>query len=66
MWLANIIDAFRRPGGWRGPAVAAVFTLLAGMPGFLALPPLDRDEARFAQATAQMLEQADYGTSDLQ
>ena len=32
MWLANIIDAFRRPGGWRGPAVAAVFTLLAGLP----------------------------------
>jgi 4-amino-4-deoxy-L-arabinose transferase-like glycosyltransferase len=60
MWLANIIDAFRRPGGWRGPAVAAVFTLLAGLPGFLAMPPLDRDEARFAQATAQMLEQDDY------
>jgi hypothetical protein len=38
MWLANIIDAFRRPGGWRGPAVAAVFTLLAGLPGFLAMP----------------------------
>ncbi|MFM8375290.1 MAG: ArnT family glycosyltransferase, partial [Phenylobacterium sp.] len=60
MWLADIIDAFRRPGGWRGPAAAALFALLAGLPGLLALPPLDRDEARFAQATAQMLEQDDY------
>lgn len=60
MWLADIIDAFRRPGGWRGPAAAAVFAFLAGLPGLLALPPLDRDEARFAQATAQMLEQDDY------
>lgn len=60
MWLANIIDAFRRPGAWRGPAVAALFAFLAGLPGFLALPPLDRDESRFAQATAQMLEQDDF------
>lgn len=60
MWLADIIDAFRRPGGWRGPAAAAAFAFLAGLPGLLALPPLDRDEARFAQATAQMLEQDDY------
>ncbi len=60
MWLADIIDAFRRPGGWRGPAAAALFAFLAGLPGLLALPPLDRDEARFAQATAQMLEQDDY------
>ena len=60
MWRADIINAFRRPGGWRGPAVAAIFAFLAGLPGLLALPPLDRDEARFAQATAQMLEQDDY------
>ena len=60
MWLADIIDAFRRPGGWRGPAAAALFACLAGLPGLLALPPLDRDEARFAQATSQMLEQDDY------
>ena len=60
MWLANTFDIFRRPGGWRGPALAALFAFLAGLPGLLALPPLDRDEARFAQATAQMLEQGDY------
>jgi 4-amino-4-deoxy-L-arabinose transferase-like glycosyltransferase len=47
-------------GGWRGPALAAFIAFLAGMPGLLAMPPLDRDEARFAQATAQMLESDDY------
>src|SRR5689334_5749675 len=28
--------------------------------GFTALPPLDRDESRFAQASKQMLESGDY------
>lgn len=47
-------------GGWRGPALAAFIAFLAGLPGLIAMPPLDRDEARFAQATAQMLESDDY------
>lgn len=34
--------------------------LLAFLPGFFTLPPVDRDEARFAQATKQMLESGDY------
>jgi 4-amino-4-deoxy-L-arabinose transferase-like glycosyltransferase len=46
--------------GWRGPVLAALFALLAGLPGALAIPPLDRDESRFAQATAQMLETRDF------
>src|ERR1700741_4241079 len=46
--------------GWRGPAVAAFIAFLAGLPGMLAVPPLDRDESRFAQATAQMLETHDF------
>lgn len=46
--------------GWRGPALAALLTLIAGLPGLLLLPPLDRDEARFAQATSQMLESGDF------
>src|SRR4051794_16148581 len=46
--------------GWRGPAVAAFVAFLAGLPGMLAVPPLDRDESRFAQATAQMLETRDF------
>ncbi|WP_395670769.1 ArnT family glycosyltransferase [Phenylobacterium sp.] len=46
--------------GWRGPAIAALVAFLAGLPGLLAVPPLDRDESRFAQATAQMLETGDF------
>src|SRR5690606_21998799 len=46
--------------GWRGPLLAALVALLAGLPGLLLLPPLDRDEARFAQVTAQMLETGDF------
>ena len=46
--------------GWRGPALAALLTLIAGLPGLLLLPPLDRDESRFAQATSQMLESGDF------
>ncbi len=46
--------------GWRGPAVAAFIAFLAGLPGLVAMPPLDRDESRFAEATAQMLESGDY------
>src|SRR5690606_3423775 len=46
--------------GWRGPLLAALVALLAGLPGVMLLPPLDRDEARFAQVTAQMLETGDY------
>ena len=30
------------------------------MPGFFTIPPLDRDESRFAQATKQMLETKDF------
>jgi 4-amino-4-deoxy-L-arabinose transferase-like glycosyltransferase len=50
----------RWSGGWRGPALAAFVAFVAGLPGLMAMPVLDRDEARFAQATAQMLERDDY------
>jgi 4-amino-4-deoxy-L-arabinose transferase-like glycosyltransferase len=52
--------------GWRGPAFAALVALIAGLPGLIALPPLDRDEARFAEATAQMLESGDFVTIHFQ
>lgn len=47
--------------GWRrfGPALAAAAVLAGAFPGVLALPPVDRDEARFAQSSAQMLETGD-------
>ncbi len=41
----------------RGFLVA--FCLVLWLPGFFSLPPGDRDEARFAQATKQMLESGD-------
>ena len=46
--------------GWRGPVLAAAIAFLAGAPGLIALPPLDRDESRFAEASAQMLETGDF------
>lgn len=50
----------RHLAGWRGPLLAALLTLVAGLPSLLLLPPLDRDESRYAQATSQMLESGDY------
>src|SRR5512139_3970038 len=44
----------------RAVAVLVVFALLAFLPGFFQIPPVDRDEARFAQATKQMLERGEY------
>jgi 4-amino-4-deoxy-L-arabinose transferase-like glycosyltransferase len=58
MTLERLIAHWSR--GWRGPAAAAFVAFMAGLPGLLAVPPLDRDESRFAQATAQMLESGDY------
>ena len=45
--------------GWRGPLLAALLAMIAGLPGLLLLPPLDRDESRYAQATSQMRESGD-------
>src|SRR5260370_28213659 len=43
---------------------AMVFLTLCGMlfflPGFFTIPAIDRDEARFAQATKQMVESGDF------
>jgi 4-amino-4-deoxy-L-arabinose transferase-like glycosyltransferase len=44
----------------RAPAVLVVVSLLAFLPGFFQIPPVDRDEAYFAQATKQMIETHDY------
>ena len=44
----------------RAIALLVAFSLLAFLPGFFQIPPVDRDEARFAQATKQMLETSDY------
>ena len=43
---------------------AIAFLILCGLlmflPGFFTIPPVDRDEARFAQATKQMVEAEDF------
>lgn len=44
----------------RAVSLLIVFALLAFLPGFFQIPPVDRDEARFAQATKQMVESGDY------
>jgi 4-amino-4-deoxy-L-arabinose transferase-like glycosyltransferase len=46
--------------GWRPYALLTVLCLLLYLPGIASIPPLDRDEARFAQATRQMLETGDF------
>jgi 4-amino-4-deoxy-L-arabinose transferase-like glycosyltransferase len=57
--LAGLIDrAAERPG--LAPVILIILALLAFAPGFATMPPMDRDESRFAQATKQMLESRDF------
>jgi 4-amino-4-deoxy-L-arabinose transferase-like glycosyltransferase len=44
----------------RAFAVLLLVSLLAFLPGLFHIPPIDRDEARFAQTTKQMLETGDF------
>jgi 4-amino-4-deoxy-L-arabinose transferase-like glycosyltransferase len=44
----------------RGVAFLVLCCLLLFLPGFFNIPPIDRDEARFAQATKQMVESGDF------
>ncbi len=46
--------------GRRPWLILPVLCLLLWLPGFFNLPPTDRDESRFAQATKQMLETGDF------
>jgi 4-amino-4-deoxy-L-arabinose transferase-like glycosyltransferase len=52
------------PGSFPRAAAARLLLLLGALalflPGFFSLPPTDRDESRFAQASRQMLEDGDY------
>jgi 4-amino-4-deoxy-L-arabinose transferase-like glycosyltransferase len=48
--------------GWRPYAALSVLCALLFLPGLNNLPPTDRDEARFMQATKQMLETKDVVT----
>jgi 4-amino-4-deoxy-L-arabinose transferase-like glycosyltransferase len=46
--------------GWHPYALLAALCLVLYVPGIASIPPLDRDEARFAQATRQMLQTGDF------
>lgn len=46
--------------GWRGAIIVALIALVSSLFGAARLPVMDRDEARFAQATRQMVETGDY------
>ena len=43
-----------------GCPIVAIFAAFVALAGVWTLPPLDRDEARFAQATVQMMESGDF------
>src|ERR1700753_2018133 len=57
--LVRIIDAvtLSQP---RAVAFLLLCALVLFLPGFFTIPPIDRDEARFAQATKQMVETSDF------
>src|SRR5271163_2809019 len=58
-WTAGVVG-FATGTHARAIAMLVVVSLLAFLPGFFQIPPVDRDEARFAQATKQMIETGDY------
>src|SRR5436190_4898130 len=57
--LAGVID-FVSGSHVRAVAFLLLCAALLFLPGFFTIPPIDRDEARFAQATRQMVESGDY------
>ena len=57
--LAGIVDR-AVTSHRRATALLIVFSLLAFLPGFFQVPPVDRDEARFAQSSKQMIESGQY------
>ncbi|MDX2484414.1 MAG: glycosyltransferase family 39 protein [Pseudodonghicola sp.] len=58
MELALAGLAAERPA--RPMIFVALFALVMFLPGFFTLPPIDRDETRFAQASRQMAQSGDY------
>jgi 4-amino-4-deoxy-L-arabinose transferase-like glycosyltransferase len=57
--LAALLD-FAARSHRRAALLLVVVSIVAFLPGFFQIPPVDRDEARFAQATKQMIETGDY------
>ena len=59
-WRIAALMGFAAASHLRAVAVLTVISLASFLPGFFQIPPVDRDEARFAQATKQMIETGDY------
>ena len=57
--LAAVLDRAVVSHG-RAAALLVVFCLIAFLPGFFQIPPVDRDEARFAQSSKQMMQSGQY------
>ncbi len=60
---ASFVDsllAFATGSHRRACLLLVVCALISFLPGFFQVPPVDRDEARFAQATKQMIETGEY------
>ncbi len=57
--LVGVID-FVTSNHLRATAFLVLCGCLFFLPGFFTIPPIDRDEARFAQATKQMVETGDF------
>ncbi|MEM9988991.1 MAG: glycosyltransferase family 39 protein [Pseudomonadota bacterium] len=49
-----------QPPLWGHIVLIAIFAVIVGLSGLLTVPPLDRDESRFIQASTQMMETGDY------
>src|SRR3984885_11501051 len=63
LWPANGLGALFDVGAGshrRAVAILVLVSLILFLPGFFQIPPVDRDEAYFAQATKQMIETGDY------
>lgn len=63
LWQARGLSAlvdYAQSSHARAVAILLAVSLLAFLPGFFQIPAIDRDEARFAQATKQMVETGDY------
>jgi 4-amino-4-deoxy-L-arabinose transferase-like glycosyltransferase len=62
-WPANGLSAIfdiAAASHRRAVGVLVLMSLLFFLPGFFHIPPVDRDEAYFAEATKQMIETGDY------
>ena len=57
--LARLLDFAGSTHG-RAACLLILVSLIAFLPGFFQIPPVDRDEPRYAQATKQMLDSGDY------